>query len=606
MKKISFLLIALFLSAFAYSQAVVNPNDDFYDEAQSWELRGLLNRSLPQLRPYPAPVVKEILESVIQNGNEEDAELAKSEYERNFGRVWHVSFEGTAMAKHSTSDKDGEKLSETEKFIVFEPCVYGSADLVGLASFGYSVGFYGANDDDYRAYQPYARSILHDSIYDPATLGPFKTYSDWNTVLAFGKENIYVTGGINRIGYGPFHREGLALNDSGYHSANILFNYTGEKFSYTQAIESIGATNNLGGDLSDNKFLVFHSLRYDAAKWLSVSYYENILFGPGFDLTYMLPAPMMAIQNIGGADSNLQMGLLFEVKPADGLVWGTDIFVDDYSVNDFVKLNFDAKYRFAFQTGLVCTPSGSILRKLTANYTCVMPYVYSHWEYAEDTIKSISGNSYNYQNYTNNAINIGSQLEPNSDGFNFKAMIKPAKNLSLSVSGAFYRHANSAEDFGAEDAAEYVLAEKGQYASNGTAFMHQMVSRTEDGNHVTQAWDKLGFMTSEHKKYVTQLGLDAEYALPKSGYGQLSLKLGYVFEYIKNANIDTNVFEGGMFKIEENDGTYSLNGSGSYSREELRNLPEVQNEVKRQKEQWVANLYDKINHYISFSVKYSY
>ncbi|MCR5123796.1 MAG: hypothetical protein K6B43_01200 [Treponema sp.] len=617
LKKSIFLFVVFFAAFVVNAQVSVSPGDKFYEEAQSWALRGVVEMPLPQLRPYPLSVIRKVLSAVIENdsGNalESDVALASEEYERIFGKKFHVfsrlGADGKISAVDENENSGGDDHTERAKNIRSEIGVRGDADLFKLVSLGYSLSLYGETKESFSDYAPLFVNKDVDSIYDASSIGPFNTYSNLNTNAQVGTDWLYSTVGISRIGFGDFLGDGLALNDGGYHSTNLVFNVTRDKWSFCTVLESIGATDNFGENLSDNKFLAFHSVRFDISKKFSLSYYENILFGPGFDLTYMFPAPFIAVQTIGGAASNLQMGLLFDYRPIPGLLWSTDLFIDDFAVNEIVKLDFDAKYRFALQSGLIYYPTESAVKKLSMNYTCVMPYVYSHWEYVPNNEGEVSGKSFNYQNYTNNALPIGSTLYPNSDAVKFNATFNPLKNLTLDLSTTFARHANSAEDFDESDAAEYVLSEKGQYATNGTAFMQQMFSGDGSGKHVNQAWEKLGFMTSDHKMYVCQAGLSAQYDFPKTKAGQFSLKLGYTFEYVRNANVNTNVYTGGTIDWQQNDdGTYSVaNSSEKYATwEEFKSSSEVQNVVKEQLQDWIDQLYDEVNHYVSVSVKYQY
>ena len=160
------------------------------------------------------------------------------------------------------------------------------------------------------------------------------------------------------------------------------------------------------------------------------------------NISYLFPVPYMPIQNIGGANDNLQMGLVLNIKPANGLLWSTDIFVDDIEVNDIVKLNFDTKIRVAGQTGLVFAPSNTSCKKIGLNYQIVLPYIYAHWEYGSDDSGEISGATANRQNYTNAGVNIGSALDPNSDKVSFYAQFSPKPFMRFGFATNFIRHAD--------------------------------------------------------------------------------------------------------------------------------------------------------------------
>ena len=612
MKKIFFLVgVFLCLCSLAFGQVSVEINDSFYKQAQIWELRGLTD-TLPQLRPYPVNVIKRILGQVIERGSEKDSELAKSEYERIFEKQWSPYYKATGGAKFCGDKYDSESENSIHKDFHTEIGIGGDVVLHDMVSVGYKFGIY-AQKNDFSQHSPLYTIMEEDSIFDPVDAGPLTAYLNWNMSLAVGTESVYGTGGMNRLGFGVFHGDGLALSDAGYHCANLTFNATSEKWSYASAYETIGATRNMGKEadstwLESGKYLAFHAIKWHAFEKFNLTYYENIIFGPYNNLSYITPAPYYAVQNIGGANDNLQMGLLFEIKPVKGLDWATDFFADDIELNEVLKFNFDTKLRFGFQTGLIYAPEDSLCNRLSFNYTAVMPYVYAHWQYDNDRSGSFDGKTWNRQNYTNGGINIGSSLDPNSDKISLTATLRPSKNLSVNLFGNFIRHANGAEDFSDDEAAEYMLAKSGTYATNGTLYMSQMFADPESthGRHVDSAWEKLGFMTSDHKMYVAQLGASAEYTFARTKYGRFSLCAGYTFEYIKNNGVNNHIYPGGLEYSKEDDGKYSAGGNTYASWDELKKSSYVQNAVKEARENWAKQLYDSVNNYISVSMKYSY
>lgn len=618
-KILIFFALIFACTSLCFSQVAVDINDSFYSDAQGWELRGLTS-TLPQLRPYPLKTVERILNDVIENGGERDSELAKEHYERIFSKPYNFYAEGSGKAKFSKEKYENESESSKTKAAIVNFGIGGDALVHPLVSYAYKIGLF-CQTKDFEEYSPLYTNIPADAIFDPTESGPFTNYVTWNANASVGTDSLYGTLGMNRIGFGPFYGDGLALSDGGYHSANIAFNATREKWSYASVYESIGATRNMGRDADDswlgaNKYLAFHALRWHAFKKFSATYYENIVFGPHNNLSYFAPVPYMGLQNIGGSNDNLQMGLLLEYKPAIGLELAADFFADDIDLNSLFKGNIDSKNRFGIQTGVIYAPSDSIFSKLSLNYTVVMPYVYAHWEYDDNQTGSFTGKTWNYQNYTNGGINIGSVLDPNSDKISLSAQIRATKNLSLTLFGNLIRHANGAEDFSDDEAAEYMLAPAGTYATNGTLYMSQMYSdeNSSHGRHVDSAWEKLGFMTSDHKMYVAQAGFNAEYTFARTRAGRFSLCAGYTFEYVKNAGVNNHIYKGGLayYSKEENDGkTYyaeseSAYGTKKYTWDDFKSSDYVQNAVKAAREQWVSNLYDCMNHYLSVSMKYSY
>ncbi len=628
------LMLCLFLGLCAlcsFAQVSVNADDEFYTLARNWELKGYV-KDLPQVRPYPLNLIREILEKVIDCGNKQDGSFALDQYERIFKNTNKFIVDGRYYSKSvsdskGTEDNSVEPGCENVSGITFELGVAGDHAFNEMVSVGYDLEQY-VETKDYSDLVAYKEGKPFDSVFDPATIGGASMYQDWNMNLSYGHPGIYILGGISKTGFGPYINDGIALNDTAYHNGNIIFNVNREKFTFVQMMASLGASSNLGNtsELTDGKFLAFHSIRYHFNKYIDFSYYENIIFGPKFNWILALPVPYMPAQNIGGASNNLQMGLLFEVKPVPGVKWATDIFVDDFDINRIVKIDLDCKIRVAGQTGIIFAPNNSVCQNMSLYYTCILPYVYSHWEYNEGTNNIISGTQYNYQNYLNAGHAIGTNLDPNSDRVVFNAVFRPSNNLKLTVSNAFTRHANSAEAFGYDDASLYVISKNGTYITDGSASAHQMFTQDGEtrGAHVDQAWDSLGFMTSDHKLMIASTGLEVEIKTPKTKAGQFYLTLGYNFEWVHNKGVERNLYSGYKgdagsyyYKYDSVKKEYSLwkegesDPVGSYaSFKEMRKAAasnaDIKAEIKKQKDDWVAQLHDEVNQYIKVAVKWVY
>ncbi|MEE3314736.1 MAG: hypothetical protein VZR56_11350, partial [Treponema sp.] len=82
MKKFLVLVFALFLGTSSiFAQVSVDPNENFYTLVESWELRGLIS-DVPPLRPFPLSVIRDILQTVIEKGNERDVNNAQMYWEK--------------------------------------------------------------------------------------------------------------------------------------------------------------------------------------------------------------------------------------------------------------------------------------------------------------------------------------------------------------------------------------------------------------------------------------------------------------------------------------------------------------------------------------------
>ncbi|MBP5251636.1 MAG: hypothetical protein J6Z17_04385 [Treponema sp.] len=606
MKKLFALFFCgVFFTVSAFSQMSVNPSHSFYSDAQCWFLKGL-TENLPPSRPYPVLVIKSILESVIEKGDEKDSLLAKEYYEELTGKKFYVNFDNEYTYKSMLTEKDDGDIASGDSLTSLYQHIEGDVGFKDdFVSFGYKIGFALRTSDEESDYLPYANRTMHDAIQDPATIGSLKQYLDADDVIALGTRNVFIQGGVFRNAFGSLYGKGLALNESDYHKGTLSFTYLGKRLRYNQQMSVIGATLCYdGSELFPDKFLAFHSLSYDLFPSLTLTYYENIITGERFDFSYMLPAPYMACQGIGGNSDNLQMGIMIELHPVQGFLWTTDIFVDDFDVNQMVKLNFDTKLRLAFQTGLVYVPEDSFVRRLSIDWTLVTPFTYSHWDY-DNVERDITKNTVGYQSYTNSGLKMGSLYEPNSSAFNFSVDLRPIKNLDITLSASYIQHGNVTESLETEDAISYLLKDPKVLSTDGTVWQHPQFG---NGHKVDGAWYKLNLFTQEHLMYVFQGGIKSEYKFPKiNGRTQISIKGGWTFEFIHNYGVNTNMYpglgiadsegNGGLVKITEdaegNIVSYEYDGTVYNSAEDL---------VQIFKDEWIAQLSDRINNYFSLGV----
>jgi len=616
MKKFLVFILSIFIAAETFAQMSVNPQHEFYSYAQEWYLRGYVEE-LPPLRPYPVSKIKQVLTSVLEKTEDDgvsdgDFLIASRLYEELTGKNYHVELSSTLNVVHDITDDGNEELdSGTNKLLSIYPSVQGDLSFKDdFVSMGYKLGFTARNSENELDFLPVYYRSEHDSIQDPASVGPAKVYLDADNVITVGYNNLYLQAGIYRSGYGNFIGQGLALNDSTYHSGNISFTYMGDLVTYAQQLSVIGATSSYDGDnLNPNKVLAFHQISFKPFSFLEVAYYESIVYGHRFDLSYALPVPYMVAQGVGGCSDNLQMGLRFDVRPYNELLWTTDIYVDDFSVNDIVKLHVDAKYRIAFQTGLLYTPSNSFCDALSLNYTLVTPYTYSHWQYDSDSVASIGAGTINYQDYSNSGIQMGANIPPNSDAINMSITFSPLKshNLKLSVHTNYIRHGNVSESLTDEEALRYLLADAGVYATDGSYRQHSMYESADgdsSGDHVDTAWNHLNFLSQDNQMYIIQIGADAEYKFPSSKKGHsLSLKFGYMFEYMHNYGVDNNMYPGGLV-TEESEGVYLYDGK-KYSDTETAD-GSVSDLVNIFKDEWKSGLVNRLSNYVTVGFCYRF
>lgn len=563
------LVSALSFCALCAAQISVDPSHEFYADAMGWQLKGLV-RELPQTRPYPVNVIRSILEEVSEKGDAREASRAAYYSELLFGKPWKVFAGAGGAAKLSQYESGG---GDGCGALRAEAGAAGDAAFSDLFSAGYSAGIYWTSGGDADAD---TRPKFDPGRPDPAC-GAFSVDAgdtalgfDVCALGAFGKENVFVTAGLNRTEFGPFPDDNIALSASAYQSLNLTFQYIGSHFGYTQILAALGAEKLSGGDgFSADKYLAFHSLRVPLfGGRIAVSYYESAVWGKGFIPQYVLPMPYAVSAGAGGYYENALAGLLLEWRPAPCMELAANLFVDDMKPKQILKLKPDSGLRVAFQAGFVYTPLDSLCDMLCLDYTLVTPYTYTYFDSRDS--------SYNYADYTNFGRTLGSSLPPNSDRLRLDLRIRLTDRIRLRTTSTFGRHANACESLDAEEVRD--LCGTGAVTDGG-------VLASDRG--FDTATELTNFLNQEHVMYFIQAGFSVECALPRTGAGSLSVTFGYVFEYIRNNGVDTPIYAGLSLGDDDDDDA-------------------VQEKVRAAKEEWADSLYDTYNHIFSVGLKYSY
>ena len=567
--------LSLFVGAAAFSQVVIDPNLDFYESARQWQIKGYVD-FLPQFSPYPASVVKEILDAVIEKGSDDDVETAQYYYEKYFSKQWHAALEVGGSLK--ASNKGSDKLT---KFIFVEPSVYGDVLFKDWIALGYSLGLNLHNKSTQSS--EILRTFQNEPLNtwgDAATFGPVDGNWDMEAGLNVGNATINGIVGANRIGFSNIYgHDNIIVNPLSCHMNNLLVNYSSEKWQYSQSISAIAATN-FKGEHTANKFLAFHSVRFTPIKQLSITYFEAGVFGERFDPSYLIPAPYILLQGMFDAGDNDIYGLHFEYRPFDRFEAALTFAIDDISIDDWGKGNFDSKFKAALQTGVMYTPAAVFCKKIAFDYTLVLPYMYSHWINSPSDSSPVPAATFNYQDFTNHGVAVGSNLPPNSDRLHFEASFEPLKRLSLNVATDFIRHANETESWTGSEAIEHC----GKFAAGDNT------GSVATDPYPKSVQEKMVFMKQDHKMYVFQLGLKASWEAFRRRYGTLTLSLGYTFEFIYNKGVDSAIYSSAVAE--------AVNAAASQSAKESI--------VSSARKNWADQLRNEVNNYISLSAKYSY
>ncbi|MDR2418568.1 MAG: hypothetical protein LBD79_05895 [Treponema sp.] len=560
------------MASMAFAQSIINPSDSFYDDLRVWETLGLVS-NLPPLRPYPEPLVRSLLEQVINSGNAVQSEKARVQQERLFGKLVHVGAEvnGTIGAGDNNDMQLDLSLLST-----------GHLSFIDIFSFNYELNLLATNKTPGEEIIPAYSGYRYDTYQDNTAVGLVDIFASFNSTATVGSEKIWFQAGMSRTSWGNFYDNGVVINPSASHTGNMAFVLNQPTWNYTLALFMLSASTDAGDYPYPEKFMATHAIKFSPLKWLEIAYYENAVYGKRIEPLYFLPvSPYMVSQQLNGyAEDNIQMGLEVNIKPWNGFSWATNLFVDDLEFADVIKFDFDTKIRVAAQTGVTWIPPLPLVSLLALDYTLVTPYTYAHYDYSDVRI-SDETKRINYQNYTHNGKNLGVTIPPNSDRVTLTARFEPLAGLRLNTSLAFIRHANVNESLPTEYIEQYLTTEdKANARTDGSV----MDSPNAGNGQFSISHEKLLFMEQETKQYVFQFGIGATWELPPFKFGRLSFSAAYTFEYIKNNGVDRDMFPS--------------RGNPAF--------PVQAQEIYAAKAAWKAQLHDTLNNYIWIGARFAF
>ena len=565
LKRIRLSVLFIVFSLPLFAQISVDPQNEFYSDVGSWYLKGYIV-SIPQIKPYPASVIKQILEDVAERGEVSDVQKARSYIERYFNKN-HVGISGQVDVKLKNVEQGGTGIADGYKVGALG---YGRLFAAGdnvfsdFISLGYDAGFIAANNN-------YAQNEILPVFETDANRNFIKNYSigiknadflfDIHASASIGNEKIYGSFGFNKLGYTLYPDDDIILNPSSYQILNGSFHYNGEIFKYSQifALPAVRPYANKN-DYGALKFMSFHAFETRLfSQKLNLSFYESVVWGKYFSPAYLIPAPWFIIANVAGFNENVISGVSLEWKMLPCIALTASAAFDDLKPKQFMKLKMnDAAVRTAFKTGFVYSPYNSSVSLISLDYTLVTPYTYTSYNRFDD--------SYNFMDYTNFGMGIGTKLPPNSDRVSFNMRFKPFNRMKVSVETTFARHANPYEDLSDEEVLK--IKDELHKVSTGGNIM-------SDSRGTDTALDFTGFLKQDHIMYVTQAAFGISYEFVKHGAHSVELSGRYTIEYIKKDGVMEDMYH---------------NISDSASVANARNA-------------WVNNLHDSYNHYFNCGIK---
>ncbi|MBQ9631016.1 MAG: hypothetical protein IJR49_05480 [Treponema sp.] len=517
MRKLLCALVLIIFPLALNAQVGLDPSADFYEFANTWYRNGLVS-SLPQFKPYPVQTIQKIFEEVIQNGDEDNQNIAKFLYKSIFGKPWNVSAVIDERNLFTQNKSTEEKTAKVQASILLEAAGDVSfSDMFGLSYRGglALVGFGNSAFEDLGAHPNY------DTLVKSIKAGPLAFNFNSDAVFSFSHKRINLMAAYSRVGFSPFMDDDVAFSSTAHDSPYILFSYNGKYLNFVQYFGALAANNSGNDRYSFGKFLLFQSLKITLGKKrnVSISLYDAVVYGNRFDVSYFIPVPKILISSANGYDDNVVAGLVFDWNIINGFAWLTNFAFDHLETERLFRFKFTGDYRFAAKTEFSYTPLDVLLKRASLSYTIVMPYTYSHTER--------NSSNYNYGSYTNWGRSLGTELPPNSDRFLFTLKFNPVRNFTLNTSASIIRHANIYENVPFEKIKEATT--KGKLASSDGS-LHSTYIETDM------------FLSQPHIMYICNGSIQGEYTFPRTRAGSFSIGLDLMFTLIYNAGVDAPIY----------------------------------------------------------------
>ncbi|GHV70300.1 hypothetical protein AGMMS49928_17560 [Spirochaetia bacterium] len=506
------------------AQVLHDPNDPLYRDIDRWAAQGRFTSTLPFVRPYPAQLLETLLEEVISRGNGADQAKAAA-YKKAIATPERFIHAG---ARGSIEGQNGEKAMEVA---LFADGIIRPLPLLGMS---YSYFLYGATKEPGDEYTvPGSYSPYPDMVSDQANIGPFNFMHNWTSAIAVGTGDIYFQAGLNRTSFGPFYENSVVIGPQAARAGHFGVNFRQPKWSFEILLLALTASDNLGQGMYPNKYMFLHSLNFRPIPSLELSFVESVIWGERLDLLYLIPFNnLFASQSMGDFGDNSIMGFNVRWAAFQDTLLLLQVYVDDFHVNDMIRLKLNTKYKLAAEAGFTWSPQKSPLLSLSADYSLVFPYMYTHitspyedrYGFKDDG-SDAGPAAVNYVNYAHMGRNLGPDLQPNSDRISLRTRWQALPGLEVSGSAYLTRHGNPSAgvddmDYGRHD---------------GSIF--------DDGNRDKDPYDNnyryLHFLTQDVIDTRLGAGIGLGWTLPVS-FGEFTFSAGYVLEYGWNRGFDTS------------------------------------------------------------------
>jgi len=236
----------------------------------------------------------------------------------------------------------------------------------------------------------------------------------------------------------------LSFNASARPFVGLELNFTPVPAFAFSSLTGVLEFDNLGGiskpALSFQNAFSIAQVELNYKNYFHASLGSSAIWPKRFELGYLFPLlDNFYYQNFIGDFDNMAVFLNLKGQyPGLGKLWFS-LFIDEVEMSSMIKSFELDRHMFSFQAGMQAVIPGLPFASITASYTKIEPYTYTHSKEVTPWYSEIE------EAYVNNGVSLGHYLPPNSDEIKIKFDIQPLSGFSTFLQYQLIRHG---ADFG--------------------------------------------------------------------------------------------------------------------------------------------------------------
>ncbi|NNM67432.1 MAG: hypothetical protein HKM06_05430 [Spirochaetales bacterium] len=479
MKKI-LLVLFTFCTLGLSAQTLTDLTNPVYHDLEAWANQGYI-RILPMIKPYSGILLASLLKEVVQNGDAQAQEKARS-YQKVFFQ--NLTYPDILLSQDSLAGPQGYYGLTSLDFQsrgMLGPNVYadGQYGILGIQTTASDPQLDPANVSAQIA--PVFSPLRLDYKLDKTSLTVGKQQLgvtfNYATTVSVGNDAVSFQTGYSRTSIDSYEGDSIILSPQAFAAPQMTFTWRTPDTVYQSLFMALDARllNGQGAGFP-GKYLNFSSFQWRTPSPLEIDLDQTVVYGQRLDPGYFIPGiPFLQAEMYGNTD-NLFLGAGLKYFFPNDIRADAQLYLDDFTIVKFLAGNFNTGFKAAANLNLEWTPSKpGLFKQLGIEYTLVTPYTYTHTpDYIDNPdganlsnyINGIAGASapVNYLDYTTNGAGLGTVIGPNSDRLRVNASLNGPWDSSITSELAMIRHGN------ASAGANTVYYDYLNYTQPGTVF----------------------------------------------------------------------------------------------------------------------------------------